>query len=224
MTMPMRVTLVAMCIAGWLLPHAAAAQPPAAFGPSMTFVGGGLGVTSSGAEGRVQRFAGTTERRIVAPRVEAGVALGPRLGIGAAWVGFPEINGDHNISRLAITDRQREQAWVAELRLRLAAPPFAAFDVVAGGGILRQQREGSYTVAAAPCTPACPVTTVTAEPSRTSAVITAGFDLPARLAPRVGVAASGRIYWMRRGELDVLTWPRDNSVEFAAFLTLRLMR
>ena len=218
-----RVSTAAAFIAVCLLPSGASAQPPAAFGPSMTFVGAGLGVTSSGAEGRVEVTA-FPERRVVAPRLEAGLALGPRVGIGAAWVGFAEINGDHNVSRLAVTDRQREQAWVAELRLRLAAPPFAAFDVVAGGGILRQQREGSYTVAATPCTPACPVTTVTAEPSRTSAVITAGFDLPARLAPHVSVAASGRIYWMRRGELDVLTWPRDNSVEFAAFLTLRLTR
>ena len=218
-----RVSTAAAFIAVCLLPSGASAQPPAAFGPSMTFVGAGLGVTSSGAEGRVEVTA-FPERRVVAPRLEAGLALGPRVGIGAAWVGFAEINGDHNVSRLAVTDRQREQAWVAELRLRLAAPPFAAFDVVAGGGILRQQREGSYSVAATPCTPACAVTAVTAEPSRTSAVITAGFDLPARLAPHVSVAASGRIYWMRRGELDVLTWPRDNSVEFAAFLTLRLTR
>lgn len=223
MTVTMRVTVVAMCIAGWLRPHAAAAQPPAAFGPSMTFAGAGLGVTSSGAEGRVQVTA-FPERRLVAPRVEAGLALGRRAGIGAAWVKFGEINGDHNIGRLAVTDRQREQAWVAELRLRLWSAPHAAFDVVAGGGILRQQREGSYTVVAAPCASACPVTTVTAEPSRTSPVFTAGVDLPARLAPHVSVAASGRIYWMRRGELDVLTWPRDNSVEFAAFLTLRLTR
>ncbi len=222
--MTRRASIAAAFIAVCLLPASAAAQPPAAFGPSMTFIGAGLGVTSSGAEGRVQRFAGTPERRVVAPRVEAGLALGSRVGIGAAWVGFREINGDHNISRLAVTDRQREQAWVAELRLRLPAPPFAAFDVVAGGGILRQQRKGSYTVVAAPCASACPVTTVTAEPSRTSPVFTAGVDLPARLAPHVSVAASGRIYWMRRGELDVLTWPRDNSVEFAAFLTLRLTR
>jgi hypothetical protein len=222
--MTLRMLFASAFIALSLHPIGALAQPKAVFGPSMTFVGAGLGVTSSGAEGRVQRFAGTSERQVVAPRVEAGLALGPRVGIGAAWVSFAEINGDHNISRLAVTDRQREQAWVAELRLRLPAPPLAAFDVVVGGGILRQQREGSYSVAAAPCSPPCTVTTVTAEPSRTSPVVTAGFDLPARLAPHVSVAASGRIYWMRRGELDVLTWPRDNSVEFAAFLTLRLTR
>jgi hypothetical protein len=222
-TLTLRVTVVAMCIMGWLLPHAATAQSPAASGPSMTFVGAGLGVTSSGAAGRVEVTA-FPERSLVAPRVEAGLAVGPRVGIGASWVGFAEINGDHNIARLPVEDRQREQAWVAELRWRALLAPYAAFDVVAGGGILRQQREGSYTVAAAPCTPACPVTTVTAEPSRASPVFTAGFDLPARLAPHVSVAASGRIYWMRRGELDVLTWPRDNSVEFAAFLMLRLTR
>lgn len=206
-----------------LLPTGAAAQPPAASGPSMTFVGAGLGVTSSGAEGRVAITA-FPERSLVAPRVEAGLALGPRAGIGAAWVSFGEISGDHNIGRLAVTDGQREQAWAAELRLRLLSAPHAAFDVVAGGGILRQQREGSYTVVAAPCASACPMTTVTAEPSRSSPVVTAGFDLPARLAPHVSVAAAGRIYWMRRGELDVPTWPRDNSVEFAAFFTLRVTR
>jgi hypothetical protein len=213
----------AVFIAVCLLPHGAAAQSPAAFGPSMTFVGAGLGVTSSDAEGRVQVTA-FPERSLFAPRVEAGLALGPRAGIGAAWVSFSEINGDHNIGRLAVTDRQREQAWVAELRLRLRSAPHAAFDVVAGGGLLRQQREGRYTVVAAPCASACPVTTVTAEPSRSSPVVTAGFDLPVRLAPHVSLAASGRISWMHRGELDVSTWPRDDSVEFAAFLTLRLTR
>ena len=181
----------------------------------------GLGVTSSGTEGRVEVTA-FPERRVVAPRIEAGLALGPRVGIGAAWVGFAEISGDHNIGRLAVTDRQREQAWVAELRLRLPALPLPAFDVVVGGGILRQQREGSYVTTV--CTPNCALTTVTAEPDRTSPVFTAGVDLPARLAPHVSLAASGRIYWMRRGELDVPTWPRDNSVEFAAFLALRLTR
>ncbi len=221
--MIMRVSIAAAFMAVCLRPTGAAAQPPAAFGPSMTFVGAGLGVTSSGAEGRVTVTA-FPERSLLSPRVEAGLAIGPHIGLGVSWVGFGEMNGDHNIARLPVTDRQRERAWVAELRLRALSAPHAAFDVVAGGGILRQQREGSYSVAATPCTPACAVTAVTAEPSRTSAVITAGFDLPARLAPHVSVAASGRIYWMRRGELDVLTWPRDNSVEFAAFLTLRLTR
>lgn len=221
--MTLRVSFAVAFIAVGLLPSEAAAQSGGGSGASMTFVGAGLGVTSSGAEGRVEVTA-FPERSLVAPRVEAGLTVGPRVGIGAAWVGFAEINGDHNIARLGVTDRQREQAWVAELRLRALSAPHAAFDVVAGGGILRQQREGSYSVAATPCAPSCLVTTVTAEPGRTSPVFTAGFDLPARLAPHVSIAASGRIYWMRRGELDVLTWPRDHSVEFAAFLTLRLTR
>ena len=210
-----RVSIAAAFIAVCLRPAGATAQPPTAFGPSMTFVGAGVGVTSSGAEGRVEVTA-FPERRLVAPRVEAGLAIAPRIGIGVAWVGFGEVNGDHNIARLPVEDRQREQAWIGEVRLRALSAPHAAFDVVAGGGILRQQREGAL--------PTCPSCSAGPEPSRTSPAFTAGFDLPARLAPHVSVAAAGRIYWMRRGELDVDTWPRDNSVEFAAFLTLRLTR
>lgn len=213
--MTLRMLFASAFSALCLQPIGAQAQPSAASGPSMMFVGAGLGVTSSGAEGRVQVTA-FPERRLVAPRVEAGLALGQRAGIGAAWVGFGEINGDHNIARLPVEDRQREQAWVAELRLRALAATHAAFDIVAGGGILRQQREGAL--------PTCPSCSAGPEPSRTSPTFTAGFDLPARLAPHVSLAAAGRIYWMRRGELAIDTWPRDNSVEFAAFLTLRLTR
>lgn len=208
-------SFAAAFIAVCLLPAGAAAQPIAASGPSMTFVGAGLGVTSSDAAGRVMVTA-FPERTLWAPRIEAGIGLRPRVGVGVAWVGFAEIDGGHNIARLPVEDRQREQAWVGELRARLLSSAHAAFDIVGGAGLLRQQREGAL--------PTCPSCSAGPEPSRTSPVFTAGFDLPARLAPHVSLAASGRIYWMRRGEFDVDTWPRDNSVEFAAFLTLRLTR
>lgn len=198
----------------------AAAQPAPAFGPSMTFIGGGVGVTSSGAQGRVQVTA-FPERSLVAPRLEAGLALGRRVGLGLAFVPFAEIDGSHNIARLAVSDRQREQAWVAELRVRTSSTSRAPLDLVAGAGLLRQQREGQYT--AATCGVSC-FTTVMADPGRTSPVFTAGVDIPVRLGAHVSVAAVARVFWMRRGLLDVQTWPRDNTTEVAAFLTLRFTR
>ena len=193
----------------------AAAQPATAFGPSMTFIGGGVGVTSSDAEGRV-RVTAFPERSLVAPRLEAGLALGRRVGLGLAFVPFTEIDGSHNIARLAVSDRQREQAWVAELRMRAGATPRLALDVVGGAGLLRQQREGAF-ISCFTCTAAN-----IAEPRHTSPVFSAGLDVPLRFAPHVSLAAVARLFWMRRGLLDVQTWPRDNTTEAAVFLTLRL--
>ena len=209
--------LVQTVLAVGALPTVAAAQPSTAFGPSMTFIGGGVGVTSSAAEGRVQATA-FPEGSLLAPRIEAGLALGRRVGLGLAFVPFTEINGSHNIALLAVSDRQREQAWVAELRLRAGATPRVAMDVVGGAGLLRQQREGTFA-----CNFTCAVAN-TAEPSHTSPAFSVGLDVPLQLGPHLSLAALGRIYWMRRGRLDVNTWPRNNTVESAAFLTLRLTR
>ena len=140
------------------------------------------------------------------------------MGLGLAFVPFTEINGSHNIALLAVSDRQREQAWVAELRLRAGATPRVAMDVVGGAGLLRQQREGTFA-----CNFTCAVAN-TAEPSHTSPAFSVGLDVPLQLGPHLSLAALGRIYWMRRGRLDVNTWPRNNTVESAAFLTLRLTR
>jgi hypothetical protein len=207
-----RVSIAAAFIAVCLRPAGAAAQPPTAFGPSMTFVGAGVGVTSSGAEGRVEVTA-FPERRLVAPRVEAGLAIAPRIGIGVSWVGFGEVNGDHNIARLPVEDRQREQAWIGEVGCAHVGAA-RAFDVVAGAA-------SCASSARAPCPPARRVRRAGAV--RTSPAFTAGFDLPARLAPPSA--------WRRpdestgcAGVSSTSTRPRDNSVEFAAFLTLRLTR
>ncbi|MEZ5289360.1 MAG: hypothetical protein R2712_32080, partial [Vicinamibacterales bacterium] len=86
-----------------------------------------------------------------------------RLGLGAAYVPFAEVDGDHFIGRLPVTDRQREQAWVGEMRVRLASGRHAAFDAAAGAGILRQQRRGEYVVAT--CGPTC-VSTFTPDAAR----------------------------------------------------------
>jgi hypothetical protein len=188
--------------------------------PSLTYVGFGAGVTTSDVRGRATVTAFPT-RTPESLRLEAGLGIGRYLGVGLAFIPFPEIAANHNIGRVPVTDRQREQAWLGEVRGRMMATTRVAVDVVAGGGVLRQQREGSYQVAT--CGPSC-FTTVTAEPSRSSPVFTAGIDVPVRLGRHAGLAVVGRTLWMRRGLLDVSSWPRDDSTEYAAFVTLRITR
>ena len=132
---------------------------------------------------------------------------------------FAEVTGDHYVGRLLITDRQREQAWLGEVRVRALTTPRSAVDLVVGGGLLRQQREGIY----GQCDFVLACTIVeNSEPHRTSPIVIAGVDIPVRVAPHFSVAAVARVLWLRRGLLDVPTWPRDNSTEISAIFSLRI--
>ncbi len=215
-----RWLLLWILVLGAPLPVLAQAPAAPASGPSMTFAGVAAGVTSTDIGSRVTKTA-SSEASVTSLRLEAGIALGSRMGVGAAFMPFAEVDGDHYLGRLLITDRQREQAWLGEVRVRAITTARSAVDLVAGAGLLRQQREGVY--GQCDFVNAC---TVFENPElhRSSPIVTAGVDIPTRLGPHISVAAVTRVLWMRRGRLDVPTWPRDNSTEISVMVSLRVTR
>ena len=217
---PPKPSVVAFAlVASWL--HCTSLTAQTAQPPSLTFGGFGVGLASTDVRARVTETTADQEASLFSLRAEGGIRLGTRVGVGVAFIPFAELDGDHNIGRLAVTDRQREQLWIAEVRGRAASGSRAALDVVGVLGILRQQREGSYAASLCSST-GCVVDGDEAEPSRTSPAFGAGVDVPVRLGTHVSLAGVVRLLWLRRGELDVPTWPRGNSTSFSAVVSLRI--
>jgi hypothetical protein len=90
--------------------------------------------------------------------------------------------------------KQTERTLIGFARVRLAATPRAALDVMAGVGVLFQRHEQRQ----APCS-ACADTYVD-HLTQTAPAFAVGADIPYRLAPHVWLSGFGRWYVLNREE------------------------
>jgi hypothetical protein len=164
-----------------------------AFAPA--FVGAGFGLSTNDAESRMRLF---EEKLATALVVEAGAALGARVGIGveysqpSAATAFTTVG----LGRAQIAGRQEERVIVGLLRGRLSSTRRWALDVVGGAGVLFQHHESGGCV---PAVARCEDTSGLAVDERAPAIVF-GIDVPVRAARHFEVVAALRAYHLRRGE------------------------
>ena len=189
------------------------------------FVGAGFGLSTNDAESRMRLF---EEKVATALVVEAGAALGARVGIGveysqpSAATAFTTVG----LGRAQIAGRQEERVVVGLLRGRLAGTEHWALDIVGGAGVLFQHHESGGCV---PAVTRCEDTGGLALDERAPAFVV-GLDVPVRAARHFELVAALRIHSLRRGEhtsaQDInLSWQYEwrSTTRAAATLNGRLV-
>ena len=129
--------LFALCLGCWSLSEAVAQTAPDA-GLPRGFVGVSGALSSEDRSNRMRLY---EDERLYAIGVEAGARVNGSFGLGVEWHRPSDAYGSTLVGagRAEITGLQQEWAGVALLRARLLGSGLAAFDVIAGGGLMRQR-------------------------------------------------------------------------------------
>jgi hypothetical protein len=130
--------------------------------------------------------------------VEAGAALGARIGIGVEYSRPSAATADTTVGagRFQIAGRQEEQVILGLLRGRLAGTGRWALDVVGGAGALFQHHVSG---GCAPPVARCEDTSGPVVDERAWAFVV-GADVPISVGHHFEVSAALRVYNLRRGE------------------------
>lgn len=187
--------LIALCLGCWSFSDAVAQTAPDA-GLPRGFVGVSGALSSEDRSNRMRLF---EDDSLYAVGVEAGVRVNGSVGVGLEWHRPSDLYGDTLVGagRAQITGLQQEWAGVAVLRARLVGSARAAFDVVGGGGLMRQRHTRGG------CTPPAPdrceqFNGVSLD--KTSAVGVFGLELPLSPAAHLSIVPQLRVWLLRRGD------------------------
>ena len=157
------------------------------------FVGVSGALSSEDHSNRMRLYA---DERLYAIGVEAGARVNSSIGLGVEWHRPSDVYGSTlvGLGRAEVTGLQQEWAGVALLRARLLGSAYAAFDVVAGGGLMHQRHKGG--ACQPPAEGRCPQFNDT-QLTKTSRVGVFGLEVPLSpaphlsIVPQVGVIRSG---------------------------------
>ncbi len=166
------------------------------------FVGLAFGPTTSDAPNRMRLY---RDDPATVWAVEAGAALGDRVGIGVEFSQASAVKASTTIGagRAQIAGRQEERVLLGMLRARIIGERRWAVDVLGGAGVLFQHHE---TGGCEPAVRECEVTNGPFLDERAPAFV-AGVEIPVRLAGYFAVVPTVRGYFLRRGELTFITHP-----------------
>lgn len=206
--------------------YAVLAAAPTAWAQSLElprlFIGGGASLATNDSEHRM-RLGDQTMPAVFA--VEAAARIAPRIAIGAEFMQPADSEGVTQGQGFQSFGEQRERAIIGTLRARLAGSGPVALDAVGGAGVLFQHHE----LRLSPCFSGCEVLVVETMTNRAPAFL-AGADVPVRLGGHFGIAATGRIYFLNRGEhvtvdprTELIPWQFEwqSSQRFALGITAR---